>query len=164
MANIADLISEITSSIPDAPVWESQITSSIPASKVFNDFVLAYLDFFAKTVFPIENFGVVEIVTLEGDGLGGEANGFIVKEIRSETMREQRWSVVGADSENFTCAYVYGGNVLYVEEMKVIPLVDGGCTLKYKKVDTNTTVTEDEIEGQKALIARIFKAFEDTIA
>lgn len=77
-------------------------------------------------------------------------------------MAPARWSVI-VDLEKFTCVYVYGGNVLNAEELKVIQ-VDGGCILKYKKIDTNTEVTEDEITGQKAIFVQIFNAFEAVVA
>ncbi|KAJ0714892.1 hypothetical protein HanPI659440_Chr13g0494541 [Helianthus annuus] len=77
----ANWVSEIHKMVPDATVWESEINSPIAPSKVFHDFVLAYLEFMAKTFIP-EQFGP-EVVTLEGDGFGGEAVDYTVKEITS---------------------------------------------------------------------------------
>ncbi|KAK1429684.1 hypothetical protein QVD17_11899 [Tagetes erecta] len=162
MANVDALISEISTAIPDATVWESEITTSMPASRVFHGFVLKYIEYFAETVFPAE-FSA-EVVTIDGidAGLGGDAVNSTVKEIRSWGMAPARWTAI-VDLENFACAYVYGGNVLYVEQLKVIQ-VDGGCIVKYKKTDTNTAVTEDEITGQKAILVQIFNAFEAAVA
>ncbi|KAM0045731.1 hypothetical protein Hdeb2414_s0009g00307421 [Helianthus debilis subsp. tardiflorus] len=77
----ANWVSEIHKMVPDATVWESEITSLIVPSRVFHDFVLAYLEFVAKTCIP-KQFGP-EVVTLEGDGFGGEAVDYTVKEITS---------------------------------------------------------------------------------
>ncbi|MFS8016896.1 hypothetical protein Hanom_Chr15g01373901 [Helianthus anomalus] len=80
----ANWVLEIHKMVPDATIWESHIPSSITASKVFHDFVLAYLEFDAKTFIP-KQFGP-EVVTLEGDGFGGEVVDYTVKEITSDIL------------------------------------------------------------------------------
>ena len=49
-----------------------------------------------------------------------------------------------------------------LSEMKVIPLVDGGCTFIQKTTEYKG-IDEDEVESQKEQLEQWFKTFERTV-